>query len=277
MKNNEYAINAMRTAIINQSLNGANRAITKDDAEKSGATEERWTQWKLWVADLRLAACEYGDLQADRNYADGCAALKMAENAVWKRWRSILKVGEENLFHPNMFIRRTDVEKITTFASNVCYVYVPGKGKVSARTGENAFRKYVEQFLATRIAGNEILSDADRDVIKGYNSAVSAEKKWNDVLSGYTAGDKMIMGLYEQKEAAEKKVAEISAALESAGVGADVIKNVTAPQTEAMKKIVDDIKTAEKNKATAEKTQAELKEKYDAISALLNKIEGVEE
>lgn len=274
---NEYAINAMRTAIINQSLNGANRAITKDDAEKSGTTEERWTQWKLWVADLRLAACEYGDLQADRNYSDGCAALRMAENAVWKRWRSILKVGEENLFHPNMFIRRTDVEKITTFASNVCYVYVPGKGKVAARTGENNFRKLVEQFLAVRIAGNSILSDADRDVIKGYNSAVAAEKKFSDILNGYAEGDKMIMGLYEMRDAAQHKLADITAALENAGVAEEVIKNVTAPQTDAVNKALADIKAAEKSKAAAEKTQGELKEKYDAISALLNKIEGVEE
>lgn len=266
----EYAINAMRGAIIAQSLSGANRAISKDDAIKAGASEERWNQWCIWVDDLREVAYHYAELQMDRNTPETGKLMKSAEGKVWQQWRSILKVGEENLFHKNMFIRRSDVEKITAFAGNITYVFVPGKGKVPAVTGKTNFRKFVETFLACRIAGNAMLSDAQRDVIKGYTGACTSEKKYTELLNG-TAEE---TGLRDILTAKENALNEVIKALELAKVKEDLVDQIVAPAKLARDTAKKDVDDAEKNLKSAQDKQAELKAQYDEIVALLDAIEN---
>lgn len=268
----EYAINAMRGAIIAQSINGTNRAITKDDASKAGVSEERWNQWCLWVDDLREVAYHYAELQADREMPQTCNLIRSAEGKVWAQWRSILKVGEENLFHKNMFVRRSDVEKITTFAGNITYVFVPGKGKVPAVTGKNNFRKFVETFLACRIAGNAMLSDAQRDIIKGYTGAQNTEKKYTDLLNGTTDET----GLRDVMRAKESAYNEVVKALENAKVAQDVAEQVASPARLAFDIARKDVETAEKAVKNAQEKQAELKEQYDEVVSLLDAIENPE-
>lgn len=266
----EYAINAMRPAIIAQSLNGINRAITKDDAAKCGISEERWNQWGVWVSDLREACTHYAELQADRNTPENGKLMKSAEGKVWQQWRSILKVGEENLFHKNMFLRRSDVEKLTTFAGNIKYVFVPGKGKVPAVTGKNDFRKLVETFLACRIAGNALLSDTQRDVIKGYTGACASEKKYTELLNG-TAEE---TGLRDVLTAKENALNEVIKALEQAKVKEELMDQIVAPAKLARDNAKKDVDDAEKNLKSAQDKQAELKQQYDEIVALLDAIEN---
>lgn len=265
-----YAVNAMRTAIIEQSRQGINHAITKEEALKSGATEERWTQWGIWVDDLRAACVHYAELQADRNTPENSKLMKSAEGKVWAQWRSILKVGEENLFHKNMFLRRSDVEKLTTFAGNITYVFVPGKGKIPAVTGKTNFRKLVETFLACRIAGNSILSDAQRDVIKGYVGAQNTIKKMGELLDG-TADNQ---GLTAKLAAKQSEYDAIMDALKQAKVAPQQIETISAPAKLAVDLAKADVAAAEKAIKDAEKRQAELKEEYQKIVDLLDEIEN---
>ena len=269
----DYAINAMRTAIINQSVNGVNHAITKAEAVASGTTEERWSQWDIWVGDLRDACQHYAELQADRTISDNSKTLKAAEGKVWAHWRSILKVGEEDLFHKNMFIRRSDVEKLTTFAGNITYVFVPGIGKVPAVTGKNNFRKMVECFLAARIAGNAMLSDAQRDIVKNYNNAVNNEKKQKELLNGSGEEEGLLKAEARKKEAYESVVA----ALKAANLPEEQINSISMASKNAYEATKEARLDAEKALANAEKTQKDLKEQYDEIVALLDKLEAPQE
>ena len=269
----EFAVNAMRGAIIAQSLNGVNHAITKDEALKSGATEERWNQWVMWVSDLRDACQHYAELQADRNTPETGKLIKSAEGKVWAQWRSILKVGEENMFHKNMFIRRSDAEKLTTFAGNITYVYVPGKGKVPAVTGKNNFRKMVETFLAARISGNAMLSDAQRDVIKGYTSAVNTERKTTALLDG--EGDEV--GLRKTLATKEEAYNGVVEALKAAKLPAEQIEVIAAASKAAYEAVKKEVESAEKTVKTAQDTQKELKAQYDEITALLDALEAPQE
>ena len=269
----EFAVNAMRAAIIAQSLNGVNHAITKDEAVKSGTTEERWNQWVVWVSDLRDACQHYAELQADRNTPEGGKLMKAAEGKVWAQWRSILKVGEENLFHKNMFVRRSDAEKLTAFAGNITYVYVPGKGKVPAVTGKNNFRKMVETFLAARISGNAMLSDAQRDVIKGYTSAVNTEKKMTALLDG--EGEEV--GLRKTLAVKEEAYNSVVEALKTAGLPAEQIEVISSASKAAYEAVKKEVETAEKAVKNAQDTQKELKEQYEEITGLLDALEAPQE
>lgn len=269
----EYAVNAMRNAIIAQSLNGVNHAITKDEAVKSGTTEERWNQWVMWVSDLRDACQHYAELQADRNTPEGGKLMKAAEGKVWAQWRSILKVGEEDLFHKNMFVRRSDAEKLTAFAGNITYVYVPGKGKVPAVTGKNNFRKMVETFLAARISGNAMLSDAQRDVITRFQAAVNNEKRNIELLDG--KGEEI--GLRKTLTIKEETYNATVEALKAAKLSEEQITAIAAPAKAAYDAVKKEVETAEKSVKNAQDTQKELKEQYEEITGLLDALEAPQE
>lgn len=273
-----YAINAMRKAIVNQSLNGVNHAITKDEAIESGTTEERWSQWKLWVSYLRNVALDYARLQADKSVTDNSFQMRDAENRVWKQWRSILKVGEEDLFHKNMFVRNTDVEKITTIVGYTNFVYVPGKGKVPAPTTESNFRKWVESFLAARISGNQILTDDDRDVIKGYNGAISAEKSARELLDGTTVKledgtTETVKGLRQILEEKEMELSAAQSVLRNIKADKDTMAKLLAGFETAVKTAQKDVDEAEDSLTNAQKRQEDLKSKYEKVTNSLNKIE----
>ena len=273
-----YAINAMRKAIVNQSLNGVNHAITKDEAIESGATEERWSQWKLWVAYLRSVALDYARLQADKSVPENSFQMKSAEALVWKQWRSIIKVGEEDLFHKNMFIRQTDVEKIVTIAGFTNFVYVPGKGKVMTPTTESNFRKWVESFLACRIAGNGILTDADRDTLKGYSGACKAEKTANELLAdrtvklddGTTETTKGFRSILADKEAELSTAQDV---LKKIGAKPEDIESLTAVYKRAVEKAKKDVEEQETAVKNAQDLQKKLEPSYNKIVETLNKIE----
>lgn len=274
----QYAINAMRSAIVNQSLNGINHAITKDEAIQSGTTEERWSQWKLWVSYLRTVALDYARLQADRSIPSECFKMKSAEGHVWRQWRSILKVGEEDLFHKNMFVRHTDVEKIVTIAAYTTFVYVPGKGKVSVPTSESNFRKWVESFLACRISGNQILTDEDRDTLKGYTSAQSAEKtaleSLEDRMEKQEDGTSVtVKGLRTILAEKQSELDTAKAVLKQMGADEKSVEKLLAPYSAAVNKAQADVDTSEEMLNNAKKRQSELKENYDKIVATLDKIE----
>lgn len=272
-QDNRYAANAMRAAIIAQSLNGINHAITKEEALLSGTTEERWQQWKQWVGTLRQLACEYGELQADKNVPEEGKLMKSARNKVWSQWRTILKVGEEDLFHKNMFLRKSDVEKITTYACNITYVYVPGKGKVPSRTGENNFRKMVEVFLACRIAGNKSLSDAQRDAVHGYLSAKGTIRKTTDLLKGYKNGDEQVTGLEELLRNAEHEAKSVEMTLNALKADEKQFEQAMAGYTAKVKNIEEQVKSAKKSLETAEKKAKELEPAYLEVEAMLDAIE----
>ena len=266
----EYAINAMRTAIVNQSLNGTNHAITKAEAVASGTTEERWKQWCDWVDDLRMHASHYGELQGDSKVDDKSKLMKSAEGKVWSAWRSILKVGEENLFHKNMFVRRSDVEKITTFACNLTYVYVEGKGKVPSITSKTNFRKFVEMFLAARIAGNKMLSDEQRDIIKAYNSAKNTVATLTKALNG--EGDEV--GMKKDLELKREALESVVSALKVANIDEEQIEAITAVQAGVIKALESQIEDAEKSIKNAKSTIDEKQAEYDEIVGLLDAIEA---
>lgn len=274
----KYAINAMRTAIINQSLNGVNHAITKDEAAASGCCEEKFADWKNYVDNLREACISYIDLTTKPEDKKNLKEVKAAEDYVWRCWRAILKCGEEDVFHPNMFVRRTDVGVLTTYAGHITYVYVPGKGRQAAITGQNNFRKMVEFFLAARISGNAILKDLDRETLTKYQGALKTIQKMTDRLDGYTDKDGgKVTGLRQQKKDAEGTLEAVTATLKAAKMTDEQIQELTKVHENLVKSLAEQVKQAEKSLSSAEKKRDELKKDYDEITAKLDALETPKE
>lgn len=260
-----YATNAMRPVIIQKSIDGVRRAINLKMCEDAGVSEERLQQWKYNVSKLYEAACEYSRAVGTEQEAE-------REQEVWDIWRTIIRVGEENPLHPNMFVRRKDAENLRVLAAESDELYVRGIGFVPTVKGQEAFRSKIEIRLALRITGNKTLNDRQREVLKDYAKAERNIRQANDVINGYTRGKQVVSGIDVQIADAEKTLEELVEVLKKAGVS-DVKKHTKA-NVAKVKELKDQKTAAEKKLKEATKTKEDLQEQYDGIIATLDAIEG---
>ena len=261
----QYAPNAMRPLIIQKSLDGQRRAINKSQAEDAGLGEA----FSQWVYHCR---CLY---EAAIDYSNSLQTIDEGPNReeLWARWRNILRVGEEDALHPNMWVRKADCENLRVLAAESDELHIDGVGFVPTLKGELAFRAKIEIRLACRIAGNATLNDEDRQVLLDMRKAERQIKTANLTLHGNgKTGDEWVPGIQAQIIAAEEALDEMNKSLELAG-----IKNpaeFTGEKIAAINALKDRKSSAEKKLNRATKTKAALQEKYDAIINRLDAIEG---
>lgn len=264
-----YATNAMRPAIIQKSLSGRVRAIDADFASECGVTKERLDDWCYNVDTLYNTAVEY-------SRALGTDQEEARRQECWRVWKQIIRVGEGDIFHPNMFVREKDVENLRVLAAESCQEYVKGVGFIPTVRGKLQFRGIIEIRLALRIAGNAILNDTDKDILQSYQKAVKVIAQTKDLLLGYTdtKGNK-IASIYDRIEEAEKDMEELVNTLKKQkGVNIDKL-------TKRHKAVIADLNSqmeaAEKRLQKNLQTEKELREDYSNIVKRLNKIEGTVE
>lgn len=263
-----YAVNAMRGAIIAAHQTNNKKAIDRVTALAGGATDERFDQWVLWVDSLRDVVCEYVKLKHLK--ASTPQQLASARGAIFPRWRSILRVGEESKFHRNMFVREEDIDSLVGFCERFI---ATDRGTQMTCTTKMIFRKYVESLLGCRIAGNALLSDADRDDILTYSSATKTVESISKRLDGYyTDKGEHVKGIKEKIADAEKDVNEKEAVLKEAGVDSDKIANILAGYSLALKQLEKDKQSAEKALKEANETVNRLKDRVGRINDTLNLI-----
>lgn len=260
-----YATNAMRPVIIQKSLDGNRRAITLKNVEDEGLTEATLEEWKYNVRKLYEAAIEYSK-------AIETPQEQERENEVWSVWKTIIRVAEEDRFHPNVYIRRKDVENIRVLAAESCEVFVKGIGFVPTVTGETAFRSRIEIRLALRIAGNKCLNDRQREVVKEYQKAEKMIKSANDVLNGYTQGKTTVPSIDAQIAEAEKELDALEKVLGEAKV--KDVKPFTKRQNAVIKGLKQQKKSAEERLKKYSKIQKDQQDAYDEILENLDAIEG---
>lgn len=264
-KLNPYATNAMRPVIIAKSLAGSRKAITAKMCEENGVTEERLQEWQYNCNKLYEAAVEYSK-------AIGTDQELERENEVWEIWRSIIRVGEEDIFHPNMFVRKKDVENLRVLAAESDEIFIDGIGFVPTVKGQTAFRSKVEIRLALRIAGNKTLNDRQRQVITDYKGAERRIKSARELLDGYTRGNTTVASLDAQIAEAEKERDAIVATLNKLGV--KETDEYTKRQRNVIQQLTKQKKSAQDRIASAEKVIRQNQESYDNIIATLDSIEN---
>lgn len=264
-----YAINAMRQAIIAAYNTGNKKAIDQTVAEAGGATKERFDQWVQWVNDLRETAVNYNRVIDNKDSSTKERAS--AKGRLFAQWRKIIKVGEENLFHPNMFVREEDAEIISGFARTFTTTSVV---KVFAPKSEMIFRKEIETFLGIRISGNAMLNDSERDTLKDYYAAKKTLASADKMLNGETTENKHTPGIEENIISAKKDLEIAEKMLVGMGVKEEEIPEhaLTATYRVKIAEFEAAKKQAEKSRKEAQATIDKLKLAAEAIEAKIKPI-----
>lgn len=264
-----YATNAMRPAIIRKSLDGRTKAIDAPYCEKVGVSKERLQDWKYNTDTLYDASVAYSK-------SLGTDSEEKARNELYTIWKRIIKVGEEDALHPNMFIREKDVENLRVLAAESTQEYIPGIGFVPTLRGKEQFRGVIEIRLALRIAGNATLTDIERDTVADYKKAVKVIDSTRKLLFGYVnqQGEE-IPSLYDQVETAQAEKDALVAVLKKTK-GANIEK-LTKRNDAVIKNLDEQIEAAQNRLEKALKVEKDLKDDYDKIVARLDAIEGAVE
>lgn len=268
-----YAVNAMRNAIAKAHILNNRKAINRDEAFMAGATEERFNQWVVWVDNLRDVVSEYVRIKHVKSTSQ--KELDLARGRIFPAWRTILKVGEEDIFHPNMFVRESDVDSLVGY----CETFMSTtKGTQLTTTTKVIFRKQVEALLGCRMAGNAVLVDQDRDDLSEFYKAEKSLASANKRLAGYTNNEgKYMPGINDKLKAAKKSKAEAVEMLASMGMSDEDIKvNKFVVNYDNM---ISDLETQKKAAEgvikTATNTINEKRDRVGQIEDMLNEIEGV--
>lgn len=264
----------MRDAIITALNAGNPHAIKASEVQYAGVTPEEFSAWTTWVESLRQACIEYGKVVDDKTSSQ--EQLDLAKGRVWDKWRTILKAGEEDKFHPNMFTREQDAETVRVYATGITTLTIPGIGSVASVTPANIFRKMIEKFLGLRIRANAALCDADRDTIAKYLGAKASILKAQERLRGQDTDDGHKPGLLENMATLQKRYEDSIALLVSVGIDEDTAKKNPAmvTLTENISTIEAQIKAASKTISEANTFIADNQTQYDRIIATINKIEA---
>lgn len=175
-----YNINAMRPVIVK--AHGADycnsKAITKDMVVGAGIDIGYFTKWQNDVNALRDTVCEYVKLKHDHNAKD--EEVYSARERIFPKWKTILECGENSKESKELHVTPYDVDSLVGYAEQFM---ATSRGTTITYTTKQIFRKYVESLLGCRIAQNEVLSDADRDILQAYYSAQKRIQKCIDTAS----------------------------------------------------------------------------------------------
>ncbi len=261
----------MRSAIAAAHQTGNKKAIVLETAIAGGATEEDFQQWIEWVQNLRDVTVDYVVLKHKQSTTE--AELKLALGRIYPAWRTILKVGEENKLHKNMFIRKDDVSSIVGYAETFI---TTTKGTAQTVTSKLVFRKQIEALLGCRMAGNAVLKDADRETLQEYYSAQNTLKNAEKRLNGVTSDKgEHTPGILDTIKATEKNITDGEKMLRDLGINEEEIsKNpLLAGYRARLKDLLAQKKQAEDSKKKANETIKKLSERVEQIENTLNEIE----
>lgn len=278
------AVNALRPALIKAHETGNRKAIDKKICEAVGVSEFKLSQWSNWTNELRLVIADYVVKKQEKN-ADKKELAKL-RNKIFPAWRKIMKVGEEDAFHPQMFISEFDVDSLV----GLCETWI-GTSHGSAWTVQSAqmFRKGVEAYLGCRMAANAVLTDEDRDVIRAYEGAEKLIKRKNEELDGKDDNDgNHVAGIRDNVNevkakmvSLEKTIAQTTAHINHAEgdlkkfleTMVDGAKADKAKTEKEYQKLTNQQKQAEEAIEKAEKTMLDIAEAYAEAIAKIKEIE----
>lgn len=265
-------------AIIRMHEMNNNKAISKDFAAGCGCGEIAYDSWVRHIDELYDIVAPWAEKFNDKKSND--EELQAIYKAIFPKWRQICRVGEvECNGHNNMFVRESDANYICTKAMKDG---VSANGSIDVVAGKKVFRKAIERLLGIRLAQNAITTEAEYDLIRAYEKAVSNKEKAENRLDGYTKGGKEVPGLRAALKDAEKVLEDMKQLVintpKTEEERAEAKKNIDQnPIIGAYAKAVADINSqigqAEKQLKNAETFIKEKKKEYLAIMAKIKPIE----
>lgn len=259
------------------------RALNVKDFEDLGLTKQAHEQWVAYVSELKEAVDTYNDItqakdtlkafkaakiETEKEVKDKQTAIDIVTGRVWSTWRSVVKEGSENEFNKRFFIYETDLPMIIGFCG--LGTINTKKGKQFDHKQEADFRKMVETCIGIRMAGNGMLSDATRDVVLAYESAVKKIDTNKALLADSKDKDgRTIAGLESNLKLTTIKLDEQTKMLDELGIDAEkkatILKSLQTEVDTLTTKVKDAKKAITDNEEIRDKNQ----KAYDKAIALL--------
>lgn len=259
------------------------RALSVKDFEDAGSTQQAHTQWTEWVKELKAAVDTYNDVTQAQDTLKAFKAAKIetqkpvdtkekaieiVTGKVLSAWRSILKVGTEEKFDKRFFIYDTDLAMVAGFCG--LHTTDTAVGRQFSHKAEADFRKQVEMCIGIRLAGNGMLSDATRDLIVAYESAVKKIDANKAALNDSKDNSgKTVAGYESSLKLAIIELEEMTKMYDEVGISAEqkvfLLKNTQAKVDDLTKKVKDAKEAIE----DAEKIKNKNEKAYDKAIALL--------
>ena len=272
-RTSEFAINAMRKALIGAHKINNKKAISSDFAISHGVSMDKFKEWLTYVEDLRQVVAECNDLRHKRNST--VEEISEKEGKIYPAWRKVAACGADGKnvkFHRKWFIRETDVPSLIGFDESF---YATEMGTQMGHATPTAFRKHVESLIGWRITGNDMLSDKDRDDILEYERAKKGILSCDNKLNGYMNNDEHVKGLIEKIADMENQIKTVEEILRGLGQNDNEIaeSSIIVPFKVQLKALKGEKESTEKTKVAHEETVRKLEKRAEEIYALLKPIE----
>lgn len=192
-----YNINYMRPALIAAREDGNRKKITKEFCRGLGIDAGYFRTYNNAMENLYAATCEYcavknSPLGIAETMAERTSALSTLLDDVYRWYKELLSMAEKDRMERELHATKHDISNLIGFCQkfvndcvNVTFDDDFNAKKVWANAKKSAFVKSVETDLGIRIAGVDMLSDEDRDILKEQQKLVSKVNKLrskNDAL-----------------------------------------------------------------------------------------------
>ena len=259
----DYSWNAIRPAIIFAHNAGNRKALNEPTCAKVKVSKESLEQWKHVVKNLQATVWDYVLIR--RSPEASAQEVEKKRSAIFPAWKEIIKNGEASIFHNRLHLLEADIEDLIGFA----WVFLATeKGTVTASETEELFRKRVESLLGCLIARNNLMTEAEAEVVTSYYRTAREIKKLKDTING--KGDRI--GLKTEIAKLQSTHDKQKAILKQLGAEEDIAEKMLNTIANMLQEKRDQKEEAEKKLKEAEKALPELKEKANAILANYNKI-----
>lgn len=270
-KPSEFAINAMRPALIGAHKLNNRKAITLDYAIIAGVSESKFREWCTKCEELRGYVAEYCKLKQIKSTPQ--EKLDLAKGRIYPTWRELVACGAEINFHKNWFIRPEDIESLIGY--NETFI-ATDMGTQFGNSTPIIFRKKVESLIGCRIAANEVLNDKDKEDLMEFYKARSAVQKAEDRLNGTTNNDgEHVKGIYDKIKDMEVQIATSENVLKSLGQTEEEISasEIIAPFRVQLKALNKSKEATEESLANNKAIMEKLQTRANQIHATMKLIE----
>ena len=176
------SINIMYPALAHAHNTNNKSAINKKICEEVGLNDEALKYWVgLVEQNLFNVVSDYYFKKDAYNHGNATQAdVDAARELIFPTWREALDNGEvANSDKINLHIEPTDVDHLFGYIDDFM---ATARGTMMTVSNRRDFRKSVEKLIGCRMTGNSVLTEKERDNIRAYQKACTAEVRANDEL-----------------------------------------------------------------------------------------------
>lgn len=256
----------MRKALVSAHNDGNKHAITAAEASNLGITKPQYDYWVNRVGDYYKAVQKFADLARTKD--SDSKELAELYNALFPIWKSLLIVGEEDKFHPNLWVSEEDVKFHVGYVSKFV---VTSKGKVDGNVTPETFRKCIETQIGIKIANNGVMSNDDRDTIESYYASKKSKESATRRLKGYDSKNGHVNGVVDEIKNLKKKIEDDTNNLLAVGVPVETIKKFLSGAETRLKELKNTQSQLNKTISNADENMNKL---FTNVQAIEEKLES---